>query len=193
MLSAGMVEQARAKLTEWSVEVSHSVVEDWWKLLEFLFTRYNNGMRIDDWHQDVFAPTALFYPFYWLQHVGYWPEGLDLEAIAPSNTRRTIAGALDITPIPPEKAKPSFVRSNAESRIALAPTSEFSAADLPPVLLETADTSATSVQQQQHPAGGVRGFGLFLLVAAVYGAGVLTGRVWGKLKRSDYEPLGSDF
>lgn len=49
------------------MKTTNDVVGAWWDLLEWLFTRYNNGARIDDWHSVKIEPTALFYPFEWLK------------------------------------------------------------------------------------------------------------------------------
>ena len=63
----GKAEEARAFLTEYCNGNAKAVLEDWWKLAETLYCKYNDGYLNT---RDGLA-QQVFYPAWWLEQVGY--------------------------------------------------------------------------------------------------------------------------
>jgi dipeptidase len=63
----GDQEGARKFLTRYSEENASAVLQEWWKLSEYLYLKYNDGYI----NTDAGIAQTVFYPSWWLKEVGY--------------------------------------------------------------------------------------------------------------------------
>ena len=63
----GNQENARKLLTRYSEENASAVLQEWWKLSEHLYIKYNDGYL----NTKAGIAQAVFYPAWWLKQVGY--------------------------------------------------------------------------------------------------------------------------
>jgi len=62
-------------LTSFTKHTGEYALDRWHSLMEELITKFHDGFRVDDVHVDNIAPRPVFYPFYWLESVGFFPKG----------------------------------------------------------------------------------------------------------------------
>jgi dipeptidase len=58
---------ARALLTRYSDDNANAILDDWWKLADHLYIKYNDGYL----NTKAGAAQSVFYPAWWLEQVGY--------------------------------------------------------------------------------------------------------------------------
>jgi len=61
-------------ITNFTVHQSQYVVDMWWGFLDFLFTKYRDGVRLMSFSPPLWA-QGLFYPSWWLGRVGFYDDG----------------------------------------------------------------------------------------------------------------------
>ncbi|NLV23655.1 MAG: dipeptidase, partial [Deltaproteobacteria bacterium] len=71
---------ARNLLTQYSDSNAAAVLEDWWKLAELLYVKYNDGYI----NTDVEIGHPVFYPAWWLEQVGYKDGPTSYEKRSPN-------------------------------------------------------------------------------------------------------------
>jgi len=70
------VDGAISALREWTLPFAQTVLKQGWDLFDVLMVRYHDGYKFADLNVEFLNPTKLFYPFWWLEQVGYFqPDG----------------------------------------------------------------------------------------------------------------------
>jgi len=72
-------DSARNFLTEYSAEESARMHTEWWNLFGYIVTKYHDGFIFNDLKSEDLVPIRLFYPLWWLNMVGYFPDNLAAE------------------------------------------------------------------------------------------------------------------
>lgn len=73
LINEGHTEEARKVLTDFSIESATQVYDSIWDLFYTLLSRFKDGYRLDNTHQETYRAQDLFYPLSWLKGVGYFP------------------------------------------------------------------------------------------------------------------------
>jgi hypothetical protein len=67
-------EDAADYMADVTKRISQDVIHTWWRLFDFLLGKYKDGTSVDALHMETYNPTRLFYPEWWLELVGFWPD-----------------------------------------------------------------------------------------------------------------------
>jgi len=77
LLEDGYEAEAENLLAYFSTKHATQVYARWGELAEHLITKFHDGFRLDDFHSSSIEPvlTPIWYPRWWMDAVGYWPNG----------------------------------------------------------------------------------------------------------------------